>query len=53
MKHLGELPSKINEQIEWLSGFGDMTVTANVTQQNPLHVVNIGSGTISIITGQI
>ena len=53
MKHLGELPSKINEQIEWLSGFGSMTVIANVTEQNPLHVVNIGSGTISIITGQI
>ena len=54
LKHLGELLSKTTEQISWQANVGtsNFNIIATPTATNPLHIVNTGSGTLSVITGQ-
>jgi hypothetical protein len=51
---LGELLSKTTEQISWQANVGtsNFNIIATPTATNPLHIVNTGSGTLSVITGQ-
>ena len=53
LRHLGENLSTFIEQIEWVSGTTNVTISNPVTLDNPLHVSVPGSATISLVNGQI
>lgn len=53
LRHLGENLSTFTEQIEWVSGTTNVTISNPVTLNNPLHVSVPGSATISLVNGQI
>jgi hypothetical protein len=52
LKHVGELLSESTEQVNWILGTSNVTAIQTVTASNPQHVINLGSGTLSLITGQ-